>query len=417
VPGVCFGVDAFKQSALGAARMEGTPIRIVTTSHNYFGYPREEVFTDTKAAMPAIIEGLKKPLTAEEKIAGPREQAKPARITFKGTLDEVQYFLVKNQWTDGLPIIPPTEDRVEKMLKGTSHPPDEKLGLMGPEFWEVNVEKVAVNAVMAGCKPEYLPVVLAAVGGGIEKDQKSWMVSATSVVPMYLVNGPIRHEIGMNAGLGAQGPGNQANASIGRAIMLCHINLGGWWPGRNYLGSQGHPAQYTFCVPENEEQSPWEPFHMDKDYKAEESVLSLFVEYGGMCGGCEGMRRTIPKSLSNIQRPAQATVLLDPSLAQIISDEGFTKKELQKWLWENTTETFEEWWQDPFLPNFIEKTIGEPGFWPERYKKGNLPPDAIVPKFPSPESINVIVIGGGSKVLYQTGGNKYRFSVSIDKWR
>jgi hypothetical protein len=417
VPGVCFGVDAFKQSALGAARMEGVPVRITTTSHNYFGYPREQVFADTKATMPAIIEALTKPLAAAEKKVGPRQQVQPHRIQFKGTLDEVQYFFIKNQWTDGLPIIPPTEDRVEKMLAGTSQPPDKVLGLMGPEFWEVTVEKVAINAVMAGCKPEYLPVVLAATGGAIEKDQRSWMVSATSIVPMYLVNGPIRNEIGMNAGLGAQGPGNQANASIGRAIMLCQINLGGWWPGRNALGSQGHPAQYTFCVPENEEQSPWEPFHVDMGYQAEESVLSLFVEYGGMCGGCEGMRRTIPKSLSNIQRPFQATVLLDPSLAQIISDEGFTKQELQKWLWENTTETFEEWWQDPFLPNFIEKNIGEPGYWPERYKKGNLPPDTIVPKFPSPESINVIVIGGGSKVLYQTGGNKYRFSASIDRWR
>jgi hypothetical protein len=397
--------------------MEGTPIRIVTTSHNYFGYPQEEVFTDTRAAMPAIIEALTKPLTAEERTIRPRKQFKLDRIILKGNLDEIQYSFAKNQWTDGLPIIPPTEDRVEKMLKGTSHPLDEVMGLMGPEFWEVTVEKVAINAVMAGCKPEYLPVVLAAIGGCIEKDRGQWMVSATSIVPMYLVNGPIRNEISMNAGLGAQGPGNQANASIGRAIMLGFINLGGWWPGRNSLGSQGHPAQYTFCVPENEERSPWEPYHVEKGYKAEESVLSVIVEYGGMCGGCEGMRRTIPKSLSNIQRPFQGTILLDPSLAQIIANEGFTKKELQKWLWENTTETFEEWWQDPFLPNFIEKNIGEPGYWPERYKKGNLPPNALVPKFPAPESLNIIVIGGGSKVLYQTGGNKFQFSVSIDQWR
>jgi hypothetical protein len=397
--------------------MEGTPVRIVTTSHNYFGYPREEVFTDTKAAMLGMIEALTRPLTADEKTSRPREQVKPARITSKGTLDEIQNFFTENQWTDGLPIIPPTEDRVEKMLKGTSHRLDEVMGLMGPEFWEVTVEKVAINAVMAGCKPDYLPVALAAISGCIEKDRGQWMVSATSIVPMYLVNGPIRNEISMNASLGAQGPGNQANASIGRAIMLGFINLGGWWPGRNSLGSQGHPAQYTFCVPENEEQSPWEPYHVEKGYKAEESVLSVLVEYGGMCGGCEGMRRTMPKSLSNIQRPFQGTILLDPSLAQIIANEGFTKKELQKWLWENTTETFEEWWQDPFLPNFIEKNIGEPGYWPERYKKGNQPPDAVVPKFPTPESLNIVIIGGGSKVLYQTGGNKFQFSVSIDRWR
>ena len=417
IPGVCFGVGAFEQSAYGAAKIEGVPIRIVTTSHNYFGYPREDVITDTKAVVPAVLEALTKPLTIEEKANLPMEQVNQTRLPFRGTLDEVQYFFTKNQWTDGLPIIPPTEERLENMLKGTSHPPEQILGFLGPEQWQVTVEKIAINAVMAGCKPEYLPIVLTAIGGSLKGGINSWMVSATSLVPMYLVNGPIRNELGMNAGMGAQGPGNQANATIGRAIMLCIINLGGWWPDRNAMGSQGHPAQYTFCVPENEEASPWQPFHVDYGYKSKESVLSFLIEYGGMCGGCEGMRRTIPKSLSNIQRPGGATILLDPSLAQIISNEGFTKEELKKWIWKNTTETFEEWWKDPFLPNFTEKNIGKPGSWPESYKKGNFQPDAIVPKFPSPETINVIVIGGGSKVLYQTGGNKLQLLASIDEWR
>ena len=124
-------------------------------------------------------------------------------MTFLGTLDEVQKFFIRNNWTDGLPIIPPTEERVQEMLRGTSHAPDEVMGLLNPEFWQATVEKVAVNAVMAGCKPEYLPVVLAAVSAAIEKDPTSRITSATSNVPMYLINGPIRNEIRMNKGLGA----------------------------------------------------------------------------------------------------------------------------------------------------------------------------------------------------------------------
>ena len=234
---------------------------------------------------------------------------------------------------------------------------------------------------------------------------------------MYLVNGPIRNEIGMNRGLGAMGPGNQANGSIGRAIMLCYINLGGWWPGRNSLGTLGNPGQSTFCLPENEEMSPWEPFHVGKGCSPDESVLSTFAEYGCFSGGCEGMRRTMPKSLSSVQRPSGATILIDPALAEVISREGYSKKRLQQWLWENTTETFEEFWQDPLLPNFIETYIGLPGYWPETYKKGNLPPDEIVHKFPSPDSINIVVVGGGSKLLYQTGGQKFRYASPIDRWR
>jgi len=417
IPGALFGVAAFKESAEGMAHRENIPLRITTIPYNYFGDTRERIYAEIKDSAPAMLDALIGALNDEEKKTGRHQVPEPSRIAFEGDLEDVQAFFIKNQWCDGLPVIPPTESRVAAMLKGTSRAPDEVVGLLCPEFWQVTVEKVAVNAVMAGCRPEYLPVVLAAVAGTIDKDPQSWIVSATSAVQMYLVNGPIRNEIGMNKGLGAQGPGNQANATIGRAVMLCFINLGGWWPGRNSLGTQGHPAQYTYCVPENEEDSPWEPFHEEKGYHADQSVLSMFVEYGGMCGGCEGMRETMPKSLSNIQRPFGATVLLDPSLAQIMNREGFTKQELQRWLWENTTETFEEWWQDPFLPNFIETYIGQPGYWPEKYKRGNLPPDAIVHKFPSPESINIIVIGGGAKVLYQTGGNKHRFSISIDEWR
>jgi hypothetical protein len=417
IPTVAVGIEYFAESARDAKKREGVPIRTVTIPYNYFGETRERIYSEVKDAISSIMEALSRPLDEEERRTDLIEPPKLPRIALNGAFEEIQDYFHTFQWSDGLPIIPPTEDKVEEMIKGTRHPRDEVIGLLRPEFLQVTVEKVAINAVMAGCKPEYLPVILAIVEGYVKHETENWIVSTTSVVNFHLVNGPIRDQIGMNRGIGAQGPGNQANACIGRAATLCNINLGGWWPGRNSLGTQGHPAQYICCAPENEEMSPWEPFHVEKGYHKGDNIVSIFIEFGGFYGSCEGMRPTMPKSLSNIQRPFKATVLLDPSLADIISREGYSKQDLKKWLWENTTETFDEWWRDPFLPNAFEKYIGEPGYWPENYRRGSMRPDEIVPKFPSPESIDLIVIGGGAKPLYQVGGMKYRCSESIDKWK
>jgi len=377
IPSVGVGVQAFDESAKDAKMKEGVQARTVSVPYNYFGETKDRIFAEMREAVPGIKMALTIPLTEEEMKTGEIQPPDEPEILVGGTLEEVQEYFHHFRMTDGLPIIPPTRDRVSEMLKGTSHAPDEILGLIRPEFLQVSVEKVAINAVMAGCNPEYLPVILAIVEGYIEHDAEMWIVSATSMVNFHLVNGPIRNAIGMNRGVGAQGPGNQANATMGRAATLCNINLGGWWPGKNCLGTQGHPAQYTFCVPENEELSAWEPFHVERGYKSDENVVSTFTEFGGFYGSCEGMRQAMPKSLLSVQRCNQAAILIDPSLSEIILREGYTKRKLKEWLWENTTETFESWWQDPFLPNFLDKRFGEPGYWPKTYQRGNLPPDTI----------------------------------------
>src|SRR6266566_9596631 len=200
------------------------------------------------------------------------------RLVDPDTEDNLQRQFLENNWTDGLPIVLPTEKRVAEMLAATSRKPDEVVGHMQPtEFrgkWEYTVEKVAVNAVMAGAKPEYFPVILALAASEVSARGSTTSSSAAMVV----VNGPIRHEIGMNSGIGAMGPYNHANATIGRAYGLLSQNLqGGSVPGLSYMGNQGNAYAYN-CITfaENEERSPWEPFHVQQGLAPSQSAVSVF---------------------------------------------------------------------------------------------------------------------------------------------
>jgi hypothetical protein len=183
------------------------------------------------------------------------------------TEENLQRLFYANGWTDGLPIVLPTEERIAKMLKGTSRRPDEVVGKMQAssvrEFWSYTVEKVAVNAVMAGAKPEHFPVILAIASTGVP----SLFTSTTSFARMVVVNGPIRNKIGMNAGIGALGPFNEANAVIGRAWTLLSKNLGNAGsPGSVYMGSHGNNLNYNNVLPGEggEFTEGWKPFHVQK---------------------------------------------------------------------------------------------------------------------------------------------------------
>ena len=194
------------------------------------------------------------------------------------TEDNLQKLFLDNNWTDKLPIVLPTRERVDAMLKGTSHRPDEVVGHMQPvEFraaWEFTVEQVAVNAVMAGARPEYFPVILAIAASELSARSSSSSSSAMMVV----VNGPVRNEIGINSGVGAMGPYNHANATIGRAYGLLSQNLqGGSVPGETYMGSQGNSYGYNnLTFAENEEKSIYEPLHVQKGFKTTDSTVSIF---------------------------------------------------------------------------------------------------------------------------------------------
>src|SRR5713226_5876282 len=207
----------------------------------------------------------------------------PAAKVFrlKGGYSEINRHYQDQGWTDGLPIVPPTEDDVREFLRFTDRAPREVVAVLPPRQGEATVERVAINAIMAGCRPEYLPVVIAAVEALADPAFNLDSIQATThpVAPLLIVNGPIARETGINAGYNAFGQGFRANVTIGRAIRLLLMNVGGGLPGTGDRATQGSPAKIAYCVAENEAESPWEPLHVEAGLPADVSIVSAF--------GCE----------------------------------------------------------------------------------------------------------------------------------
>ena len=199
-------------------------------------------------------------------------------------LDAVNRFLAERDWSDGLPVIPPTPAAVEQMLTGTKRSPQDVLMVMEPGFGLATVEKIAINAVMAGCRPEQFPVLLAAIDclAQPQMNHRDMQVSGHTEAPLILVNGPIAKKAGINYGTSAMGPGvvNSANTAIGRALRLCLINIGYCKAGAGDPNFIGLPTKFGMCLAEHEEMSPWPPYHMDQGFKRDDSAVTVVVVTG-----------------------------------------------------------------------------------------------------------------------------------------
>ncbi len=244
-------------------------------------------------------------------------------------------------WTDGLPVVPPTEARVLRMLAGTHRPPAEVVGIIPPNNVACTVEKIAINAVMAGCKPEYLPVVLAAVEAACVDEFCMHGVLATTYFsgPMVIVNGPIAQAIGMNSGVNALGQGNRANATIGRALQLVIRNVGGGVPGEVDRAVLGNPGKYTFCVAEREHDSPWESLAVERGFGADVSTVTLFAGDGvqpvadQMSRTPESLARSFAACLRVVGHPklaiaSDALLVVAPEHTDIFAQAGWSKAHL-----------------------------------------------------------------------------------------
>lgn len=244
-------------------------------------------------------------------------------------------------WSDGLPVVPPTEERVLRMLSGTSRDPKEVIGLCPPNLIPATVEKIAINAVMAGCKPEYLPVVLAAVEAILDPAFTMHGVLATTmfVGPVLVVNGPIRRQIGMNAKGNALGQGNRANATIGRAVQLVVRNIGGGRPREVDRATLGNPGKYTYCFAEDEEGSCWEPLSTDFGIPRGTSAVTVFAGFGlqGIVDQKsrtpESLARSMAGSLKAIHNPklypaCDAMMVVCPEHERTFRNAGWSKARL-----------------------------------------------------------------------------------------
>jgi hypothetical protein len=367
--------------------------------------------------MQEVIEGLTRPLAAEDLQGLSFERATP-RLLAPDTEENLQHLFIDNHWTDYLPITIPTEARVAAMLEGTSHPPDEIVGRMRPtsfrEFWEYTVEKVAVNAVMAGARPQYFPVILALAASGSTARSSS----TTSMTNMAVVNGPIRNEIGMNCGIGALGPYNHASVTIGRAYSLLSQNLqGGSVPEETYLGTLGNGLAYSACFAENEERSPWEPLHVQKGFKPEDSAVSVFFGlryvqegYGPRETWQEKMRRCLSAGAH-----FPPLLVMDPIVARLFVERGMdTKEKLIDWCAANARLPAREYWDDQWVQTLL-RPLAVAGVEPYAGRL-KAEPDAIVQMF-EPKEINIAVTGGETQGAWKMFGARYECTVSIDAWR
>ena len=245
-------------------------------------------------------------------------------------------------WTDGLPVVPPTEERVMAMLKGTARAPDEIVAVVPPDLVPCSVEKVAINAVMAGCKPEYLPVVLAALEAVCTDAFNMHGVLATTmgVGPVVVVGGPIRRAIGMNTGINALGQGNRASATIGRALQLTVRNVGGGRPGEVDRATFGNPGKFSFCFAEDEEGSPWSPRASDFGVEPGRSSVTVFAGEGvrdildQLSREPDSLARSYAACLRTVHHPklpgfADAMLVVGPEHARVFAEANWSKADLK----------------------------------------------------------------------------------------
>ncbi|MBW2424772.1 MAG: thioredoxin [Deltaproteobacteria bacterium] len=314
------------------------------------------------------------------------------RVELASLEDEIEAGFDRG-WSDGLPIVPPTEARVLAMLEGTSRAPDELVAVVPPDLVPCTVEKVAINAVMAGCKPEYLPVVLAAVEAACtdEFNIHGLLATTMSVGPVLVVNGPIRKRIGMNSGKNVLGQGNRANATIGRALQLVIRNVGGGRPGEVDRATLGNPGKLSFCFAEDEEGSPWTPLSADFGFSEGESTVTLFPGEGPrtlvdqISREPESLARSIAASLRPMYSPKvllafDAIVVISPEHARVFREAGWSKDDLKAKLHELTMMEGSE---------FVRGAGGIAEGMPEHLK------DATLPKF-RPDGILIVHCGGGA---------------------
>ena len=367
----------------------------------------------------SVLGGLTRPLDDKD-LAGLSFERSTQRLLEPDTQENLQRRFVEERWTDYLPIVLPTEERVDAMLAGTSHPPDEVVGRLRPtmyrELWEFTVEKVAVNAVMAGARPEYMPVILALAASGVTGRSSS----TTSQATVALVNGPVRDEIGMNYGIGAMGPYNHANATVGRAFGLLSQNLqGGSVPQESYMGSQGNFLSYNATFAENEQASPWEPFHVQHGFEPQESTVSLFLGgwytiFGG--GPRATWQQKFTRSLQACDPYTGPIIVLDPLVARGFADLGFdTKQKLIDWCVENAQLPAEEYWDNQWIQT-LHRPRALAGLEPYATMLKSAP-DEMIRMF-RPEDIHVVVAGGETGAMWKMIGGGPRLNiVSVDTWR
>jgi hypothetical protein len=262
-------------------------------------------------------------------------------------LTDVMELLFESGWTDGLPVVPPTLRNVQRMLTGTTRRPDELIGHIPPKGGRATVEKIAINAVMAGCKPAYLSVVITAVEALLDDrcNTRGVQCSTHIATPLVIVNGPIAQELGINGGHNVFGQGWRANATIGRAVKLVLVNLGGAIPGVTDKATFGHPGKFTYCIGENEAANPWEPLHVERGFAPTDSTVTVFGAEAPhninnhWSATPHGLLRTIADAMvtlgsNHLYLGGESFVVQGPEHAEVLAKAGWAKRDVRAFLYD-----------------------------------------------------------------------------------
>lgn len=333
----------------------------------------------------------------------------PDGTSVGGDVDLVEWYY-RQGFSDGLPVVPPTPRKIDAVLERLGGDPERVETRVPPRWGNLTRRVLAINIVMAGCLPEYAPVVRAAMLALCDQAFNLHGVQATTHMasPLLVVNGPIRRAIGMNAGCNVFGSGNRANATIGRAIRLILLNVGGGWPGDLDKSTLGHPGKYTYCIAENEEESPFAPYHVERGYQAEDSTVFLIAAEpphsvtNHVANDAQGILDSIVSAMSTIANnnavsSGHCAVVLGPEHAATIGKQGWKRQDVRSYLWNYSGNKFRELAFDHRYGKIYNRNL------PAWYRRD---PDARIPIVPSPDNIHLFVAGG-------TAG---RFSAFIPGW-
>jgi len=316
-------------------------------------------------------------------------------------IEAIYELCLERGWSDGLPVIPPTAERVKRMLAYCDRPWDEPIAAIPPRYGAATPLRLAANAVMAGCQPQYFPLVMLAIEAMAEEPFNLYGIQATThpCAPLIIVNGPVAQELAINSGHSAFGAGCRSNATIGRAVRLALVNIGGAISGLGDMATAGSPAKYTFCAAENAAASPWEPLHVELGYPAAASTVTVVAAEGPHnindheSISAQGILTTFAGSIAStgandVYHRGNPVLAFGPEHAATVASEGYSKADVKRYLFEHARLPLSRFSEENIARRFRAKLA-------TRYANASL--DTMIPMLQTAEDFIVIVVGGAGK--------------------
>ncbi len=393
------------EAFIGLAREEsknlGMPdLPLAIIKHPIGGESLAVIHQRAEDALPQIIRGLTGDIAARPSGASNLVASAPERFLFSDEDDAIEAFHAR-RLTDGLPFVLPTAERVQAMIAGSGRRAGDVVAVVPPRWAEATVENIAINAVMAGCRPQYMPVVIAALEAAADPAFGLYSVQATThpCAVLMLVSGPIVQELGLNFRHGAFGPGFRANASIGRAMRLVLMNVGGGIPGEGDQATHGSPAKFSYCVAENEAATPWEPFRVTRGFGRADSTVTVFSGEGPhnindhVCTSAETTLAVVADTMTTIGHNNAGSVIrgdvlvaFGPEHAHTVASGGLSKGDVQKFLYERARNK---------VGLLKLRAAYKAENWPDWVDQDD--DEALCPIVGKPEDIHIVVTGGPGK--------------------